>query len=286
MPRHAFSQITPHVWWLSPDGSTDRPTLGAVVGPRGTLLVDAGASPAHAAEMRQAMEGAGLPPVRYAVLTHWHWDHVFGTGEWDVPTFAHAETRRRLEWMAGLDWSDAALAARVASGEEIAFCRDMMLLEVPDRSGLRLRVPGIAFTGEVTVDLGGGVVCRLLHVGGDHAEDSVVVHVPGDGVAFLGDCYYQAIYGGPARYTAANLLPLLDTLLALDATHYLEGHGTGLTPRAELRAYADECRAIASALAELGPDRAAILSRLQTQNGGAVPPDDTAETVDLFLAGV
>jgi len=65
-----------------------------------------------------------------------------------------------------------------------------------------------------------------------------------------------------------------------------KGHGTGLTSRAELAAYAGEYHAIVAVLTELGPDRVALLARLQEQNGGAVASDDTAETVDLFLAGV
>jgi predicted amidohydrolase len=48
MVTHQFHRLTVHVYYLSPDSTTDRPVLGAIVGTTGTLVVDAGNSPAHA----------------------------------------------------------------------------------------------------------------------------------------------------------------------------------------------------------------------------------------------
>jgi len=47
MTQHILKQLTPHVWWLPPT-TPDRPSLCAVVGTRGTLMLDSGASDAHA----------------------------------------------------------------------------------------------------------------------------------------------------------------------------------------------------------------------------------------------
>ncbi|MCP5101391.1 MAG: hypothetical protein GY943_38080 [Chloroflexi bacterium] len=45
MSKSKLNQISEHIYWFSPDDSTDRPTLGAIVGKKGTLIVDAGNSP-------------------------------------------------------------------------------------------------------------------------------------------------------------------------------------------------------------------------------------------------
>ena len=109
---HSLNHVSSHVYWLSPDSTTDRPILGAVTGARGTLLVDAGNSPTHAHILLRELAQHHLPAPTFAMLTHWHWDHVFGTSALDLPTFAHHETRRSVSVMASLDWSDAALDAR------------------------------------------------------------------------------------------------------------------------------------------------------------------------------
>ncbi len=127
MPEHTLRRLTNHVWWLNPYADTDRPTLGVVVGSVGSLVVDAGASPAHARTLRAELERHALPPPRFVALTHWHWDHVFGLAAFDAPALASLETQRIVGVMAGQDWSDAALDERVAQGREIAFCRDMLL---------------------------------------------------------------------------------------------------------------------------------------------------------------
>lgn len=50
-----FEQISAHVWIMHAEHETDRPLLAAVVGERRTLLMDGGASPAHAAQLRQEL---------------------------------------------------------------------------------------------------------------------------------------------------------------------------------------------------------------------------------------
>ena len=94
---------TPHVHWLSADLSTDRPVLGAISGETATLIVDAGNSPVHAALFLQELARLQLAPLKYLVLTHWHWDHVLWDVTINLPTFAHIETKRIVVEMAHLD---------------------------------------------------------------------------------------------------------------------------------------------------------------------------------------
>ena len=284
MASHTFQQISAHSYWLSPDSTTDRPLLGVVVGAQGALVIDAGNSPAHAHLLLHAMAQQQLPPPTFAVLTHWHWDHVFGTSALPVPTFAAQETARIVRVLAGLDWGDAALDQRVADGTEIAFCRDMMKVELPDRSKLVIRPPEIAFAQQVTLDLG-GVTCQLVHVGGDHAHDATIVYVPEDKILFLSDCLYDDLYHGPRRLTTTQLFPLLERLLRYDVTYYLGGHDPEPLSQSRFVADAELLCTIGETVTSLGQDRPAILAALPHRLGLTLT-DDHIEIADAFLAGL
>ena len=280
MDHVTLNKIGSHVYWLPPDSTTDRPVLGAVVGERATLLVDAGNSPAHAHLLLDEVAQRRLTPPQFLVLTHWHWDHVFGTSAITLPTFAHVETRRRVEEMANLDWSDTALDARVTSGQEIEFCRDMIKAELPDRRNLTLHPPEIGFTDRVELDLG-DLRAHLIHVGGDHAADSIIVYVPQDRVVFVSDCLSPDLYHRPPIYTTQRLFPLIDRLLACEADYYLFGHAPEPMPRSELAAYTNRLKTLGQTVERLGDDRPAILAAL-----GQRLDEDDLEDIDCFLAGL
>lgn len=284
MPTHTLHQLTPRAWWLDPYAATDRPALGVIVGDRGSLVVDAGASPDHVAALRGEMARHGLPAPHFVALTHWHWDHVFGAASLGVPAVAGRETRRILLRLAALDWGDAALDERVAAGAEIAFCRDMLKLEWPDRAGLTIEPPAIAFDGELTLDLG-GIECRLIHVGGNHSPDGIVAYVPAERVAFIGDAIYEDMYHGPNRLTVGQLFPLLDRLTALDVDTYITGHDLAPLSRSRFLADADAMRAIGAAVVRTGDSREAALAAAASDLGAPLD-DDQVATLDAFLAGL
>jgi glyoxylase-like metal-dependent hydrolase (beta-lactamase superfamily II) len=51
--------------------------IGVLAGPDGFLLVDTGISVSKE-KIREALKALGPGPIRYAVNTHWHWDHADG----------------------------------------------------------------------------------------------------------------------------------------------------------------------------------------------------------------
>jgi glyoxylase-like metal-dependent hydrolase (beta-lactamase superfamily II) len=284
MNQSKLNQITKRVYWLSPDGTTDRPALGAVVGQTGTLIVDAGNSPAHANLFLNELAENEIAPPSYLVLTHWHWDHVFGTAVFNIPSFANQETKQVVEEMATLDWSDEALDQRVEAGTEIEFCRDMMKLELPDRSSLTLIPPNIAYTDKLEIDLG-NVTCELIHIDTDHSPDATIVHIPQDKVVFLGDCIYPDLYNGPRNYTNKKLFPLLDKILSLKADYYLAGHHEAPMTTADMLEYADWLRTIGRVVEEIGDDRERVLLALEEVWERPLDEDDL-EGIEEFLAGL
>ena len=238
MTQPSLKRVTEHVAWLPP-ADPDRPSLAAVVGTLQTLMLDIGASPAHTGLFLRELSAEGLPAPTLAVLSHWHWDHVFGMGALEVPILAHEETARQLEPLRGYDWSDEALDARVQTGEEAEMCARDIKLEMPSPREVTLRAPDIVFEEGLELNLG-GVTCHILHVGGDHAADSCIVHVEPDGLVFLGDCLYDSIYAPERYYTADKVFPLLDRVLALKAEYYIAGHGDSVMTRAELEDWREQ----------------------------------------------
>jgi glyoxylase-like metal-dependent hydrolase (beta-lactamase superfamily II) len=216
-----MERITDHVWW-QPPGPPDRPSLCAVVGTRWTLMLDAGSSPAHT---REAL--AGLPSRPDAVLlTHSHWDHVFGAVEVGGLLFAYRETVVKLHELRNRDWND----------EERV--NEHIRRELPAPRTVEIAPVDVAFDEQLDLDLG-GVTVHARYVESDHCDDAVIVYVGPDRLLFLGD----ALCPGPqGEMTEAKAFPLFDTVLAYDAEHFVEGHHPAVTNRAEMVELLDKAR--------------------------------------------
>ncbi len=281
MSETQLSKLTDHVYWMSP-GKPDRPSLAAVVGTHETLMLDAGASAAHARLFLDALKHAGVNAPHRIALTHWHWDHVFGAAEIGVPVIAHERTWDQLKVLAGYDWSDAALDARVKTGEEIAFCADNIKLELPAPRSIQIPMPDVIFESAVDFQLG-DVTCRVRYVGGDHAIDSCVISIEPDRVLFLGDCLYPAIYAPAWYYTPDRTLALIDTLLTFDAQWYIEGHNSSIMSRSEFESLTANMSFIARLAKNPDMDQAAMLAAVTA--AGRVVDDDIREWVNAFIEG-
>lgn len=282
MTPPTLQKISDHIYWLPPS-EPDRPSLCAVVGSEKILMLDAGASAAHTRLFLDMLQAAGVRYPDYVMLTHWHWDHVFGAAMITRPLIAQTQTASHLAVQAAYEWTDAALDERVQRGEEIVFCADNIKLELPEPREVSITLPDILFHERLTLQLG-DVSCHLQHVGGDHAADSSIVYIEPDCVLFLGDCLYDAIYTPARHYTTAQLFPLLDKVLAYDARLYIEGHTDTVMTRAEIETMAAKMRLAGSLVEQHGTDEAAVLAAIQAQSD--LPLDeDMTYFVGAFIAG-
>jgi glyoxylase-like metal-dependent hydrolase (beta-lactamase superfamily II) len=280
------SLLTAHVAWTPPDAERDRPVLGAITGERRSLIVDTGASPAHARQLRNGLVELGAAEPGFAALTHYHWDHVFGGSALNVPIIAHVETRQRVQEMARLDWRDNALAARVAAGQEKAAYVENIKREMnnAERAALVIVAPEVVYSDGVEIDLG-GLTARILHIGGDHTPDSSIIYCPEERVAFLGDCFYTGTRAGLSCYTTAGLFPLLDRLEALPVDYYVLGHDPDPWPREKFLHEAGNLRRTGELVAKTGPDREALVAQLPAALLAPVE-DYHYEDLDAFLNGL
>jgi glyoxylase-like metal-dependent hydrolase (beta-lactamase superfamily II) len=237
-----IKKLTEHIYYMQHDSRTDRPVLAIVSGEKESLIIDAGASPTHARQFLSGIKELALPKPEYLVLTHWHWDHVFGAATMNLITIAHEITKKKLEEMATLKWDDASLDRRVKEGTEIEFCASMMKLEMPNRDNLVIGIPDRSYTGKMKMNLG-NLECLIEHVGGDHSPDCTVVFVPRDRVLFIGDCRYPAYYSGESSFSMGKVIPLYEKLLSYDAEYYVDSHEK-YTTKAEMRKWYDELKSV------------------------------------------
>ena len=179
-----------------------------------------------------------------------------------------------MQIQSGYDWSDAALDARVADGRELGFCRDMMKLELPDRSALAIIVPTVIHEHRHTVDLG-GITAVIEHVGGDHAPDSCVVYVPDERVLFLGDCLYQRLHAPRPYLTIRGVRGLTDRLAKFAVDVAVEGHADDVADAAGFAARLAELRLAADLVEAHG--RGAV--------DRAGENSDLVETIEFLLVG-
>jgi glyoxylase-like metal-dependent hydrolase (beta-lactamase superfamily II) len=234
-------RLTEHVYWFAP-APPDRPSLCAVVGDRQTIWLDAGSSARHAGEFLRFLGDERVSRPSHVVLTHSHWDHVFGADALGAHVVAHERTAGYLEQLAATDWSDEALDRRVASGESSPAHAENVKAELPTPREVRIAPAEIVFRAGLDFELD-GVRVLVRHVGGDHADDSSVMYVEPDGLLFLGDCLYEAPSGG---YTAQRVLPLVETVRGFGARLFVDGHSETVLSAAELDDLIAEVRTTAA----------------------------------------
>jgi glyoxylase-like metal-dependent hydrolase (beta-lactamase superfamily II) len=282
--QQQFNRISEHVYLLDPEAITDRPSLGVIVGKQSTLVVDAGNSPAHVNILVNELEKQCISKLDYVVLTHWHWDHVFGSSAFEAPIFAQEETTRKIREMINLDWSDEALDARVEIGEEIEFCRDMIKAEWPNRNDLIIKSPDVSFVDQLEFDLG-DVRCQVRHVGGDHASDSSIIYIPEDRVMFLGDALYGDLHHGPENYTANKIYPLIDGIMRFKADYYVWSHDAEPMLQKDMLDFIRLLKKVGSLVQQAGANRELLLSSVKEILGQELT-NEHLDIADKFLSGL
>jgi glyoxylase-like metal-dependent hydrolase (beta-lactamase superfamily II) len=106
----SIEKIGKRFWYMTPVSDTDRPILGMVVGEETSLMIDAGNSEAHAQLFLEMLAEKQVKNPQFVVLTHWHWDHIFGFSALKgVLSISSAYTKDEMKKLIPLSWSDEAL---------------------------------------------------------------------------------------------------------------------------------------------------------------------------------
>lgn len=268
--------------YLTPVSITDRPILGIVTGKNYSLMIDAGNSEAHANLFLEQLIEHSLPLPNFVILTHWHWDHIFGLSALKFPSISSIETKKAIEKLVPLEWTNKALDERVKSGEEIEFCANAIKEEFQNDREICIKLPTITFERRMELDLG-GVSCIFQLVGGDHSSDSVIIYIKEEKILFLGDCIYPDIYAKKRKNTVEATLSLLKLIEQFDAETYILSHWKPIS-KIEYEQEATILRTAANLAAKHYGDISAIKKEYEEIVNRSLTEDEL-ETIQYFVNG-
>ena len=231
------TKISEHVWAIM-----GNPNIGIVVGTRATLVVDTGLGPRNGATIAKVAATLSKNKKLFLTTTHFHPEHAAGEGGFPPNTVLIRPAVQQKEMdLHGMEMVE--LFSRSPERKELL-------------NGVQFRAPDLTFDTEAKLDLGGGVIARLLWLGGAHTKGDEVVLVEPDAILISGDVVQNKvvpnIYGDGG--TPASWLAVLDKIAALPVSHVLPDHsapGDGSLVAQE-RAFIDDVRIRALALKKQG----------------------------------
>lgn len=280
---HSIHKIGKSFWYMTPISLTDRPVLAMVVGENKTLMIDAGNSEDHANYFLNEMKKREIPNPDIVVLTHWHWDHIFGLSALtNAISIASNETKREMEKLLPFSWTDEAIDERVKEGIEIEFCAQAIKEEFKNHRDIKITLPDMTIEKRAEIDLG-GVSCIVQHVGGDHAADSVIVYIKEEKILFLADCIYAKMYAPKVHYTVQETLRLLDVLESFAAETYILSH-QGPISKEEFNKEVAMLRTIAK-LTDLCEGNEQKITKEYEHQVNRELTEDEIETITYFVNG-
>lgn len=259
-PLHTEVSPGVHLFQTTPygDAGLDGNSV-AVVGDDGVLVFDANGTPAAARAVIEQLRSITRLPVRYLVLSHWHWDHWYGTEEYarafpGVVIVAHEATRALMAGPAiafnqpGLDEQlpahirdveMALAAARDTAPRSPAIARwerhlaaDRFFLA--QKRSVRHTLATLTFTDSLAIRMGRREV-RVLHVDRAITPGDAFLYLPRERLVVCGDLLVNPITFALFCYPE-GWIRTLRWLDALDATTLVPGHGAVLRDEALLHA--------------------------------------------------
>ena len=221
----------------------------AIVGRNGVLVFDANGTPAAAESVLVAIKRITSLPVRWLVLSHWHWDHWYGAEVYarafpGLEIIAHERTKALMAGPAvafnqpGLD---AQLPGHITAVEQrveqLRQAHDTAVARVArhldaDRAFLARKravhhtLPTRTLTDSLVLDLGGRRVV-VRHVDRAITPGDVFLHLPDDRVVVTGDLLINPVTFALFCYPT-GWMRTLDTIAALRPTLIVPGHGEAL----------------------------------------------------------
>lgn len=218
-----LNKLSESIYYLSNQNDKDRPTLGLVCGDQYSLVIDGGNSVQHAQEFLQEISRLDVPPIKYLVITHAHWDHFLGMNEFNATIIVNRLTQQMMNTWRSFSFGDQSLHEYVESNKMSSHCMEIIKNEIPMRDSFQLNASDIIFEGSLELDLG-NKVCRIETIRSTHTDDSTIVYIPDEKTIFLGDSPYGTTTNSLFHYKQGMLLPMIEDIQKYDADHFLLGH--------------------------------------------------------------
>lgn len=198
---------------------------GIVVGEQAVLVVDTLICAKEAKKLIQEIRNITDLPIKYVVNTHYHFDHVFGNGEFikmNATIISHIDCKTKME-----QTGDGTLNGMGHYG-----------LKEQDMKGTELAYPTVSFKDSMDIDLG-NLEVKLLHPGASHTTGNLLVVIPGDNVLFAGDILFTDRHPFMGDADIDGWVKSLDYIITFDVKKIIPGHGPLSSKKdvADMKAY-------------------------------------------------
>jgi glyoxylase-like metal-dependent hydrolase (beta-lactamase superfamily II) len=185
-----------------------------ILGDEASAVIDTQVNAPMAERLVQQVRTLSDKPLRYAINTHYHWDHTAGNHVCKgagATVVSSALTRTFM-------------ATRSARQQAFLASRGFELGPVPYLADATVTEPH-------TLDLGNQRLC-LMHLGKAESDDALVIHLPQEGCVVAGDTVMTGsfpMFGQPVMNEGlmgtSDWLETLQAIECLQPVHVLPGHG-------------------------------------------------------------
>jgi glyoxylase-like metal-dependent hydrolase (beta-lactamase superfamily II) len=211
-------QVSTHGYYFQGEagvpGSPNRgytSNAGFVVTRDAVVVFDALGTPALGQAMIAAIRGITPLPIRRVIVSHYHADHVYGLQAFES-TGAEIWAQRKGETYLTSGQAAERLAQRRAD-----------LFPWVDES-TRVVAPELWLDGDTDFKQG-GITFRLIHAGGAHSPEDLMMYVVEERLLFAGDLMFSGRIPFVGNADSRSWLRALDRMLALDPAVVVPGHG-------------------------------------------------------------
>jgi cyclase len=207
----------------------------------GVLIFDTHFTPEAGEALLEKIKTVTARPVRYLVNSHFHPDHTHGNQAFTMvrQIIGSSNTRRdmlqkdlpSLNRMQLIAQSQVEQLSKDLGQEPDAKKQEALRGQLSSRqafmrrtAALKILAPWMTFDDSLSI-IDGGREVQLLYLGVAHTDGDVVLYLPQEKVAFLGDIFFNDAI---PSVEDANMLEWTKTLgeaLKLDAKTYVPGHG-------------------------------------------------------------
>lgn len=218
-----LNKLSDTIYYLPNQDDNERPTLGLVCGDQCSLIIDAGNSTQHAKDFLLEIDKLNVPPIKYLVITHAHWDHFLGMNEFEATVIVNSRTNELLKEWQSYRFDDNSLQKYVKANQISAKCMEIIQANIPNRDSFKLNSPDVIFENTLTIDLG-NKVCLIEKIRSTHTDDSTIIFIPDEKVIFLGDSAYCTTTNSLFHFKQLLLLPMIKDIKKYNAEMFLLGH--------------------------------------------------------------
>ena len=230
--------------------------LGVIVGAEAAAVIDTGGTLIEARALIAAVKKVTDKPIRYAVNTHMHPDHVFG----------NAAFRDIGATLVGHKNLPAALEAR----GDFYLQRFRSLLGESVMKGVEIVAPPLLVDDTLELDLGGRKL-QLRAWPPAHTDNDLTILDSASGILFAGDLVFLA-HLPTIDGSLLGWMRQLDALAAVKASQVVPGHGPAPSPwpdalQAQRQYFETLARDIRKSVADGQPMSEAVKTAAQSESG-------------------